>query len=126
MSRKSAEMNSGNMNSNDSSLRAMDEAGSLYRDLRQAEQKAMAALSAAERGILAAQMNASSSDATDEMVEAFTRWLPEGRREIARARAVLEAATFENDLMRRAILQSSDSSQAKGTESDSCSLAVPV
>ncbi|TPW34371.1 hypothetical protein [Oecophyllibacter saccharovorans] len=73
----------------------------LYVELAEAEAKAEAQLVGAEEALLAAQHKASHPAASDEMVEAFGRWLPQGRREIVAARKALEKATLEKDMFRR-------------------------
>lgn len=73
--------------------------------LLEKEIKARIALEKAEYTLLEKQNQASHPEADDDLVEAFSRWLRSGRKEIREARAKLQAITFERDLVRQVLLE---------------------
>ena len=83
-----------------------------------AETKAHAQVAGADSRIIEESDAALSLGADDGAVEAYARWLPEGRRQATQARAVLGRASQEVSLARTALIMAKAAEHAITVELD--------
>jgi len=75
-------------------------------------------LAAAQEAILNEQRTASSSTAGDGAVEAFSRWLPLGRKAVAEAQARCREAALDRETVRAALIAARAAMEAVKTLRD--------
>ena len=89
-----------------------------------AETAANARVAAADRRIMDEAEAAASLGADDGAVEIYARWLPQGRRSLSQARAVLERASQDVAVARTALVMARAAEHAVGVEVERAELEI--